>query len=97
MNIEKTPSDLIKKTILLNAKLPDLPQRPRKNLFDLYGMKVLSANEIITNNLKQNQQLSELRDWLLLMLMNGQVKAAYVAKEEVLGMVAEGNTIYNKN
>lgn len=35
MNIDKIPFDLAKKTTLLNAKLPDLPQRPRKNLFDI--------------------------------------------------------------
>ena len=28
----------------------------------------------VSNNEKQNQQLSSLRDWLLPMLMNGQVK-----------------------
>lgn len=33
MNIDKSTFDLVKKTTLLNAKLPDLPQRPRKNLF----------------------------------------------------------------
>lgn len=47
-------------------------------------------------NLKENQKLSELRDWLLPMLMNGQVKVGDVEKEykltnEELGMVAEGN------
>lgn len=69
---------------------------PNNDLFKLYGEKVLSANEIITNNLKQNQKLAELRDWLLPMLMNGQVKVedGYVAKNEVLGMVAEDNAIY---
>ena len=53
-------------------------------------------NEKIALNLKQNQKLSELRDWILPMLMNGQVT---VANEELgitnaelgndLGMVAE--------
>ena len=35
---------------------------------------VNEIDEKITNNLKQNQELSALRDWLLPMLMNGQVK-----------------------
>ena len=35
---------------------------------------VNEIDEKITNNLKQNQELSSLRDWLLPMLMNGQVK-----------------------
>lgn len=38
-----------------------------KNLFDSILMK-------ITSNRKENQELSTLRDWLLPMLMNGQVK-----------------------
>lgn len=50
--------------------------------------------------LKENQHLSELRDWLLPMLMNGQVKvenAAKVIEKEmgrVLGVVAEPNVKY---
>jgi Restriction endonuclease S subunits len=44
-----------------------------------------------TINIKQNQQLSALRDWLLPMLMNGQVSVAEAEErvEEELGMVAE--------
>ena len=30
--------------------------------------------DLISNNKKENQQLTQLRDWLLPMLMNGQVK-----------------------
>jgi type I restriction enzyme S subunit len=42
-------------------------------------------------NLKQNQQLSQLRDWLLPMLMNGLVTVdkAYEQLEEALSMAAE--------
>ncbi|MEP5940309.1 restriction endonuclease subunit S, partial [Maribacter dokdonensis] len=43
-------------------------------------------------NSLQNQKLSELRDWLLPMLMNGQVTVGEVEQE--LGMIAEGNTKY---
>ncbi len=43
--------------------------------------------------MEQNQELASLRDWLLPMLMNGQVK---VAEEQVLEMVAEPNISYNK-
>lgn len=42
----------------------------------------------IDNNLKQNQELAQLRDWLLPMLMNGQVRVGE-NDEEVLGLVAE--------
>jgi type I restriction enzyme S subunit len=44
-------------------------------------------------NQKQNQELAQLRDWLLPMLMNGQVRVGsgeYDKEEGDLGMVAEG-------
>lgn len=46
---------------------------------------------------KQNQELSALRDWLLPMLMNGQVKVAEKDEqiEQKFGMVAEERKIYN--
>ncbi|MFC5282102.1 hypothetical protein [Pedobacter alpinus] len=43
-------------------------------------------------NLKQNQKLAELRDWLLPMLMNGQVKVGEV--EEGLNVAAEPEVGY---
>lgn len=49
----------------------------------------------VENNLKQNQQLSELRDWLLPMLMNGQISVAE-ALEATERMVAEPNVKYKK-
>ncbi|MCL5244476.1 restriction endonuclease subunit S [Cellulophaga sp. 20_2_10] len=76
---------------------------------DVNDLKVLKAtNEIqlkandffksnldkIVSNREQNQKLSELRDWILPMLMNGQVSVGAV--EEQLGMVAEDNVKYNK-
>jgi len=45
-------------------------------------------------NLKENQELASLRDWLLPMLMNGQVSVGEF--EEELRMVAEGTTKYGK-
>ncbi|MFN3137691.1 MAG: restriction endonuclease subunit S [Allomuricauda sp.] len=45
-------------------------------------------------NLLENQKLAELRDWLLPMLMNGQVTVREA--EEQLGMVAEENGKYGK-
>ncbi len=46
--------------------------------------------------LAENQQLASLRDWLLPMLMNGQVKVGDAQKmvEEKLGMVAEDRSKY---
>lgn len=43
---------------------------------------------------KENQQFTELRDWLLPMLMNGQVKVKEA--EEMLSMAAEGGVEYKK-
>lgn len=44
------------------------------NILKTYNSKVGHFYELIINNALQNQKLSELRDWLLPMLMNGQVK-----------------------
>jgi len=53
------------------------------NLKKLYLQNVIHVYSKIENNLKQNQELAALRDWLLPMLMNGQVKVEDVEKEEV--------------
>lgn len=44
---------------------------------------VFSIDSKIQANLKQNQELAELRDWLLPMLMNGQVSVGDVVDQEV--------------
>ena len=46
---------------------------PRKEQLEAYDSIVCEYNKKIFNNHKQNQQLTQLRDWLLPMLMNGQV------------------------
>lgn len=46
---------------------------PHKQLVEKYGNRVIPANDKIATNLKENERLAELRDWLLPMLMNGQV------------------------
>lgn len=38
-----------------------------------FDAQVLTIQEAIINNQEQNQELTKLRDWLLPMLMNGQV------------------------
>ena len=68
---------------------------PNNELFNEFGKKILPSNDLISNNLKQNQKLSELRDWLLPMLMNGQVSVGYAEQEvESLGLVAEDGEKY---
>ena len=47
---------------------------PPKEVIKQYGTLVVSGNTKISNNLKENQKLAKLRDWLLPMLMNGQVR-----------------------
>lgn len=47
---------------------------PKKEIAKEFNDFVKSYYVKIYNNLKQNQELSALRDWLLPMLMNGQVK-----------------------
>ncbi|GFZ76018.1 type I restriction endonuclease subunit S [Aquaticitalea lipolytica] len=47
----------------------------------------------IRHNIFENHELTELRDWLLPMLMNGQVTVGEAEKE--LGMVAENGEAYN--
>lgn len=71
---------------------------PNINLFKKYGKMALSFNEQITINEKENQKLTELCDWLLPMLMNGQVTVGEAKQkvEEALGMVAEDNIDYGE-
>lgn len=68
---------------------------PRKTLLENYN-KTLKANynKILLNQF-QNQKLSELRDWLLPMLMNGQVKVDNLSdNDETLNMAAEEREKY---
>jgi type I restriction enzyme S subunit len=67
---------------------------PQENIIDKFYKVSNSSFENILLNLKENQQLASLRDWLLPMLMNGQVSVGDVEVE--LGMVAEGRESYGK-
>jgi type I restriction enzyme S subunit len=49
---------------------------PSKDLIEKFAAVVEPAFEKIANNIKENLQLAHLRDWLLPMLMNGQVTVA---------------------
>ncbi|GLB51342.1 type I restriction modification protein [Neptunitalea chrysea] len=65
--------------------------------------KISPILKSVVSNQQQNQKLSELRDWLLPMLMNGQVRVSdsrdgSLGKvEQELGMVAESNVEYWKS
>jgi len=74
---------------------------PPDDLLWKFGNTVDVFFEKMTFNTKQNQQLAALRDWLLPMLMNGQVKVMDVAREynaieEQPALAAEPQTIYEK-
>jgi type I restriction enzyme S subunit len=72
---------------------------PSDNLLDKFQNTISVYEKKRQINLKQNQELASLRDWLLPMLMNGQVKVVegYKEVEGNLGMVAEANSSYGKN
>lgn len=67
---------------------------PKDDILKTYNKSVFKYNQIILNNHKQNQQLTELGGWLLPMLMNGQVTVKEA--EEKLDMAAEPNVEYAK-
>jgi type I restriction enzyme S subunit len=67
------------------------PKPPREIAQKFYEyMKPIQSKK--QKNLKENQELASLRDWLLPMLMNGQVRVGEV--EEELSMVAEPRESY---
>lgn len=68
---------------------------PKKEIAKEFNDLVKSYYVKIYNNLKQNQELSALRDWLLPMLMNGQVSVGEWRVEN-FGMVAEEQVKYKK-
>ena len=62
--------DNLSQELIRNLLMTIPDERVVENFFNLVDSYFLQ----ITNNLKQNQELTQLRDWLLPMLMNGQVK-----------------------
>jgi len=65
---------------------------PPHNLTVVLDKKIEPILTKKINNDLQNQQLTKLRDWLLPMLMNGQVQAE--SAEKVLAMAAEPEVAY---
>lgn len=60
----------ISATVLKDIKV----LQPNLEIMKKFEIKVSSINNYIRDNEVQNQELTQLRDWLLPMLMNGQVK-----------------------
>jgi type I restriction enzyme S subunit len=65
---------------------------PDKSVIENYNQKFSSVYQTILNNQRHNQLLTALRDWLLPMLMNGQVTLK--ESEEKLSMAAEPSVKY---
>jgi type I restriction enzyme S subunit len=76
--------DVLRKILVV---VPDLEIQKEFNEIVLPMMKQIKQMD------EQNQELASLRDWLLPMLMNGQVSVGEF--EEELRMVAEGGAEYN--
>lgn len=75
-------------TVMMRCKVPY-----QKEIASTFGKTVSYSIQLMLNNRKQNQELATLRDWLLPMLMNGQVKVG--AAQEVL-KAAEPEVGYGK-
>ena len=70
--------------------------KPDKEVLSHFREKVAPIFKKQNNLEKQNQELAQLRDWLLPMLMNGQVRVGE-CDEEDLGLVAEEKGEYKKS
>ncbi|MDO9511113.1 MAG: restriction endonuclease subunit S [Bacteroidales bacterium] len=76
-------------TVMMRYKVPF-----NSELIQKFGVSINYWIKIGINKQLENKQLIELRDWLLPMLMNGQV--AVIEAEEKLSMAAEPNVEYKK-
>ena len=56
-------------SVMMQFKLPF-----NSKIAENYGQNIEPIIKIYFKNIKENQQLTQLRDWLLPMLMNGQVR-----------------------
>lgn len=85
-------------TLVLHLKLDGvnryITELPPSELFKKFDEFYLPIAKRIYMTARENQKLAELRDWLLPLLMNGQVRVkdagVYEMMEEELGMVVEG-------
>lgn len=72
---------------------------PEKRTLELFIAQITPISERIKIAEKENKKLAELRDWLLPMLMNGQVTVGptYETKEEKLAVAAEPGAAYQND
>ncbi|HMR90203.1 MAG TPA: restriction endonuclease subunit S, partial [Saprospiraceae bacterium] len=72
-----------------NDQINNIPLlMPDRHLLEKFNDNQQAAYRKILINQKENQELTSLRDWLLPMLMNGQVRVGDV-EEDLVGMAAE--------
>jgi type I restriction enzyme S subunit len=92
-------------TIVLHLNLDGMnwykAEIPSKYLLDKFDKFYKPIAKRISETKKQNQEIASQRDWLLPMLMNGQVSVGEVislrqAQDDELGMVAESGESYGK-
>src|SRR5690606_34931590 len=83
--------------LMLNASnLKDMPIIcPNIEVSLLFEKSVSGCYDKISINDKQNQEHAALRDWLLPMLMNGQVRVEDIEKVEEINMAAVSSTRFN--
>lgn len=63
--------------------------RPTKPILESYN-QLMNPSFLLQNELEgENQKLTELRDWLLPMLINGQVRVSDVVDDDMMGIAAE--------
>jgi type I restriction enzyme, S subunit len=70
---------------------------PKDKIQSTFADLLLPIMKKMANNEEENQHLLKIRDWLLPMLMNGQVTVKDIEKEEEMSMAAEPKANYNKN
>ena len=68
---------------------------PDKNILKKFSRIAIPIRKKLINSIEENQELASLRDWLLPMLMNGQVSVGEF--EEELRMVAERGVEYKRS
>lgn len=94
LNLKNMNSDSAVPGLNRERALSSIIELVPEDLIQKYEKIVSPMFEKLANNEKENQQLTELRDWLLPMLMNGQVTVAEA--EEKVAMAAEPEAVFGK-
>ncbi|MEG0915617.1 MAG: restriction endonuclease subunit S [Myroides sp.] len=74
LELENTTNGSARGFFQKDSFLSKIVEVPNRDLIEDFCNKINSVFKRIDNNLKENQELASLRDWLLPMLMNGQVR-----------------------